>query len=366
MKITEEKKIMIDLLKEYADSMPKKPTNYNYYFAPDIPKKVFETLISKFDNHMPINSVIAFFDETVLKSSKAGFVFTVDGFYYRHTGKAMYFAFKDIGDLEVEKDSIKIFYNDLNQNEVEYLLTNSFFDMEVIDYLIRELISIDNTFGQSTQIMSGKVQKTEIPPDVQAKCHGIIHAAAMACGGVGTGLAQIPLSDAVIITPIQIGMVVGIGAVFHINVTEAGAKSIIASAGAAIAGRTVSQLLIGWIPGIGNAINTATAAGITEAIGWIAVKHFYDRTIQESNKGRFEGMKDGFAEASDLYEQKLREQAEDFLSQAKNFKKSKKEYEELLAVYEEYIEKLEKENAAYKTKQEFKNTYNALMLLNRA
>ena len=77
-------------------------------------------------------------------------------------------------------------------------------------------------------------------------------------------------------------------------------------------------------------------------------------------------MKDGFAEASDLYEQKLREQAEDFLSQAKNFKKSKKEYEELLAVYEEYIEKLEKENAAYKTKQEFKNTYNALMLLNRA
>jgi uncharacterized protein (DUF697 family) len=39
-------------------------------------------------------------------------------------------------------------------------------------------------------------------------------------------------------------------------------------------GRTASQALVGWIPGFGNAINMTTAAGLTEAIGWIIAKEF--------------------------------------------------------------------------------------------
>ena len=37
---------------------------------------------------------------------------------------------------------------------------------------------------------------------------------------------------------------------------------------------TASQVLVGWIPGIGNAINATTAAGITEAMGWLLAKEF--------------------------------------------------------------------------------------------
>ena len=364
--MTEEMQIMIDLLKDNIENLYKKKQLYKYHFAPDIPDKVFKNLISKFDNHMPVNNVIATFDETLMDSFKSGYVFTVDGFYYRFTGKAVYFAYTDIRDLKLEKNDLRIIYTDANNEEKEFLLVDSLFDMEWLDYILRELIDIDNTFGQTTNIVSGKVKKTEIPPDVIAKCHGIIHGASVACGGVGTGLAQIPLSDTAIITPIQIGMIVSLGAVFHINVTESAAKSIIASAGASIAGRALSQVLVGWIPGVGNVLNTATAAGVTEAIGWIAVKHFYDRTVQEKNTGRFEGMKDGFAEASELYEQKLRKQAEEFLSQTKSFKKAKKEYEELLKAYEDYIEKLEKENASYKAKQEARNIYNSLLNLQGA
>ena len=32
-------------------------------------------------------------------------------------------------------------------------------------------------------------------------------------------------------------------------------------------GRTISQVLVGWIPGLGNAINGATAVSVVEAIG---------------------------------------------------------------------------------------------------
>ena len=51
-------------------------------------------------------------------------------------------------------------------------------------------------------------------------------------------------------------------------------KIIHTAAAAAIGGRTVSQFLVGWIPGLGNAINAGTAASITEGIGWYVAKNF--------------------------------------------------------------------------------------------
>ena len=47
-----------------------------------------------------------------------------------------------------------------------------------------------------------------------------------------------------------------------------------ASAAAGQVGRTASQILIGWLPGVGNVINAVTAASLTETIGWIMAKEF--------------------------------------------------------------------------------------------
>lgn len=173
------------------------------------------------------------------------------------------------------------------------------------------------------------------------KCNGIIHAASVACGGVGTGLAQIPASDSAVIIPMQISMIIGLGKVFGFELSESAAKSIIASAGASFAGRTVSQYVIGWVPGIGNIVNTATAAGLTELIGWIAVKNFYDDWSQGKSNGRYEGKKDGYAEASEEYEAKLRKQADEFSKERQNFKNEKAEYEDLLDEYEQQLKNTE-------------------------
>lgn len=111
--------------------------------------------------------------------------------------------------------------------------------------------------------------------DSQRKqCNAIIHSASVAAGGVGAGMAQIPLADSALITPIQITMIVSLGKVFGQKLTEAAAKALLGGFAASFAGRAVSQVLVGWIPGVGNAVNTATAAGITEAVGWMAVEHF--------------------------------------------------------------------------------------------
>ena len=73
-------------------------------------------------------------------------------------------------------------------------------------------------------------------------------------------------------------MIIALGKVFDLNISKSVANGIIKSAAATFIGRTASQLLVGWVPVVGNAINTATAAGITEAIGWMTVKEFSENS----------------------------------------------------------------------------------------
>lgn len=108
----------------------------------------------------------------------------------------------------------------------------------------------------------------------KAECHAIIHTASASCAGVGAGLAQLPGSDNAVITPIQLTMTISLGRVFGKSLTESTALAAIGSVAASTVGRTVSQVLIGWMPGVGNAINAATAASITETLGWLLVKEF--------------------------------------------------------------------------------------------
>ena len=43
-----------------------------------------------------------------------------------------------------------------------------------------------------------------------------------------------------------------------------------------MAARGLSQTVIGWIPGIGNAVDATAAASITEAVGSAADAYFAD------------------------------------------------------------------------------------------
>lgn len=350
MDSSEKIKKMVEVVKKY-DVQLRKNIDFEHYFAPNIPEKIKKKLIKNIDNHIAINSIVAYYDSTIFDTGNRGVVFNCDGIYLKDImSKPVYFRYIDIDDSYTYTD----IFNKTN------------FDKTTLKTILEQLKKIDEEYGQTTDKTSGKIKKIDIPKDMMDKCNKIIHGASAACGGVGTGLAQIPASDNAVIVPIQIGMIVALGAVFDLNITESGAKSIIASAGASIAGRTVSQLLVGWIPVLGNAINTATAAGITEAIGWLAVKNFSERWVQDRNKGRYEGMKDGYTEASGEYERKLRNQAKDFLNQMKDIQREHDEYEKLLDEYEKYIKELETKCAASELIKEMKDIYQNLKNLKSA
>lgn len=108
------------------------------------------------------------------------------------------------------------------------------------------------------------------------KCETIIHGASVAAAGAAAGLAQIPGADNAAIIPIQVAMIISLGQVFGRELTKNAATALLGTAAASTVGRATSQFLVGWIPGLGNAINAGTAASVTEALGWTIASRFDD------------------------------------------------------------------------------------------
>jgi uncharacterized protein (DUF697 family) len=119
------------------------------------------------------------------------------------------------------------------------------------------------------------------------KSHIVIHTAATAAAAVGGGLAQLPGSDNPVLIAIQISMAVALGKIFNIQVSETTGRGMVMTALTSMTGpviaRILSQWIVGWIPGAGNAVNATTAAGITEAVGWILVNEFDNLPDQEGD-----------------------------------------------------------------------------------
>ena len=101
------------------------------------------------------------------------------------------------------------------------------------------------------------------------KCDTIIHGASVAAAGAAAGLAQIPGSD-------NAAIIISLGQVFGKELTKNAATALLGTATASTVGRGISQFLVGWIPGVGNAINAGTAASVTEALGWTIARRFDD------------------------------------------------------------------------------------------
>jgi len=161
--------------------------------------------------------------------------------------------------------------------------------------------------------------------DEERKCNAIIHTASVAAGAMG--IIPIGPADTLMITPTQIAMIISLGAVFNIRVSENIAKSLLSGFAASFVGRFVASTLLNFIPFLGWAIKGGTAAGLTEAIGWAAVAHFQD--INE-NHSKFAGKKEGYIEASSEYETKLRRQAEEFLEKETVYASEAAEFSQLI------------------------------------
>ncbi|WP_232728241.1 YcjF family protein [Helicobacter pylori] len=121
------------------------------------------------------------------------------------------------------------------------------------------------------------IQKANIQKRKQAmidESKTIIHIASGAAGGVGA--SPIPFSDALAIAPIQAGMIYKMNDAFGVKIEESVAASLITGLLGVTAivqvGRTLVNGFLKFIPVVGSVAGGATAAVITEGIGFAYLK----------------------------------------------------------------------------------------------
>ncbi|WQW64457.1 DUF697 domain-containing protein [Helicobacter pylori] len=121
------------------------------------------------------------------------------------------------------------------------------------------------------------IQKANIQKRKQAmieECKTIIHVASGAAGGVG--LIPIPFSDVLAIAPIQAGMIYKMNDAFGMDLDKSVGASLVAGllgvTAVAQVGRTLVNGFLKFIPVVGSVAGGATAAVITEGIGFAYLK----------------------------------------------------------------------------------------------
>lgn len=114
-------------------------------------------------------------------------------------------------------------------------------------------------------------------PTYKKKCRRIIHGAAIIGALVGGGLAQIPASDNAVLVPLEIIMVVMLGGVFAMRLRHSFRTALFVGTAATMLGRAVSEVLVGWIPVLGNIMDGLTAFAVIEVLGWAVAREFGKR-----------------------------------------------------------------------------------------
>lgn len=103
--------------------------------------------------------------------------------------------------------------------------------------------------------------------------HGIVVAAATSAAVAGA--SPIPFSDAIILVPIQIGMLAGISSTFGLTLSTSFLSTLVAAmvgaTGATLGGKAIVSNLLKFIPGagtlLGGIISATTAAALTTTLG---------------------------------------------------------------------------------------------------
>lgn len=123
--------------------------------------------------------------------------------------------------------------------------------------------------------------KVQMPQDLKNKCHKAIHTATTAAAAAGA--IPIPMSDAIPITAAQIAMIVALGKIFDVTISESLVKSSMGCGLARQFGRSIVSNIMKAIPGFGTVaggvISATTAAAFTEALGWFVADDFYRMSI---------------------------------------------------------------------------------------
>ena len=103
--------------------------------------------------------------------------------------------------------------------------------------------------------------------DPEAITHAVVHGAS-SLSAVIAATTLVPGSDAVLIMPIQVAMVVCLAKIHGREVSSSLLRSAATASVGQILGKGLSRTLLRYAPGPGNLIRASVAGSVTEALGW--------------------------------------------------------------------------------------------------
>ena len=143
-------------------------------------------------------------------------------------------------------------------------------------------------FARSTKLAE-KASK-EVLEQLDEEADQIITAAATSAGAAVLA-NPVPISDFLILVPIQIGMVIKLGALYGETIDKKSAVEIVTTLGAGVATRVIFQTVVSWVPGVKNVLGPPVASAATYGIGKAAKKYFKGQGLptEEELKAQVEG-----------------------------------------------------------------------------
>jgi predicted GTPase len=108
---------------------------------------------------------------------------------------------------------------------------------------------------------------------IDQEADSIVTSAAVAAAGA-CFLNPLPVSDFVILIPIQVGMIIKLGATYGHSIDKSNSIALISTLGAGFAARQLFQGVISLVPGVKNILGPPYAAAATHGMG-IAAKSYF-------------------------------------------------------------------------------------------
>lgn len=130
----------------------------------------------------------------------------------------------------------------------------------------------------------------EVLEHLDEEADEIISTAATAAGAA-VFANPVPVSDFLILVPIQIGMVIKLGAIYGKTIDKKSAVEIVTTLGAGVATRVIFQTIVSWVPGVKNVLGPPVASAATYGMGTAAKKYFKGQGVptEEELKAEVEG-----------------------------------------------------------------------------
>lgn len=118
------------------------------------------------------------------------------------------------------------------------------------------------------------------------------------------------------------------------------APVVLPAAGFAVMGSAVGATAVGATAGMAMMAGTSGAVAATAAAAGAAGLAVGAASEKKNDEAWSAGFKEGCAAASDIYEEKLRKQAEEFIKKERDWKLARDEYEQLIDQLTAYIQEL--------------------------